>query len=276
MNQENHKLRHDDDGMVFFERNAIKDTIPFQPEWVETEGPCAGLPTKVGSWIEQNLQVGETVVGVRWLHHRPYFFMLTRFEKTFRAQFKMPDKRLMSVTPGVIEISRYEPSNELLVRYLEYKIEGGTTWKAWFVTKRQYDYNYHDCPQFLEVTLSMIDNLLYQLTKVPNCRAEKELFNRLPALPAHLAVLFERRTGRSPSTVTPIEFEKIFHYLAGIYYRKEAPNFVMSTGDSENENPTNENVTDSFGQHAYERFWHVFMLFLNGKEHLVKTIKFEQ
>jgi hypothetical protein len=262
--------------MVFFDRNVIKGQIPFHVEWVETEGPCKGLPTKVGQWIEQNLHTGHSVVGVRWLLHRPYFFLLTRFDKTFRAQFKMPDKRIMSVTPGVIEISRYEPSNELLARYLEYKIEGGTTWKAWFVTKRQYDYNYHDCPQFLEVTLSMIDNLLYQLTKVPNCRAEKELFNRLPALPAHLAVLFERRTGRSPSTVTPIEFEKIFHYLAGIYYGKEAPNFVEFTVNSENEHSTPVSATDSFGQHMYEHFWHVFVLFLNGKEHLVKTIKLEQ
>ena len=103
-----------------------------------------------------------------------------------------------------------------------------------------------------------------------------DLFNRLPALPAHLAGLFERRTGRSPSTVTPIEFEKIFHYLAGIYYGKEAPNFVEFTMNSENGHSTTENATDIFGQSLYDRFWHVFMLFLNGQERLVKTIKLEQ
>lgn len=236
MTNDKHGLRHDADGVLVINRQMVIDRIPFLPEWVEDEGPCAGLPTKVGAWIKQNLEVGHSVVGVRWLNWHPYFFMLTRFENSFRAQFKMPDKRMMSVTPGVIEISQYEPSNQLLIRYNEFRVEGGTTWKAWFETKRRYDYNYHDCPQTLDVALSLIDNLLYEITKVPNKQMgavirslvksdeQKDGINLVngpayvPRVPAHLAGLFTHHRSYVGDIETPVEIEKFFHFTATCYY----------------------------------------------------------
>ena len=105
-----HDLRHDKDNVMLFCNQKVVGIVSFNQDWVELEGPDKGLPTKVGAWIVQNLKEGETVVGVRWLNFHPYNFQLTRFENSFRAQFKMPDKRMMTVIPGVIEIARYEPS----------------------------------------------------------------------------------------------------------------------------------------------------------------------
>ena len=229
-----HDLRHDKDGMILYTHQVVTDIVPFDPAWVEAEGPCAGLPTKVGVWIKDNVEIGMTVVGVRWLNFHSYPFQLTRFKNAFRAEFRMPDKRVMRVMPGMIEIARYEPSNELLIRYNEFKVEGGTTWKAWFETKRRYDYNYHDCPSVLGVTFSLIDNMLYEITKVPHFHIARYLYglvqddrNRAadvsvgPSVPEHLQELFNvsANVNASPSDVeTPIEIEKFYFYLAKHYY----------------------------------------------------------
>lgn len=257
-------LRHDRDNVMLFNDRKVVDIIPFNLDWVELEGPDKGLPTKVGIWIKQNLKVAESVVGVRWLNFHPYNFVLTRFENSFRAQFKMPDKRMMTVIPGVIEIMRYEPSNELLVRYNEFKVTGGTTWKVWFETKRRYVYNYHDCPQALEVTLNLIDNLLYEITKVPRRSIATHLStvlhnnrNRIsntsekPTVPDHLAHLFQNRQTSTGDIATPIEIEQFYFFLTKCYYFGEHGIPLRATkADPE----------------LYLTFFDILLCFLQGKE----------
>ncbi len=222
--QQSHELRHDRDDTVSFDRRLIDGIVEFDPAWIQTDSVDEGLPIHVGEWIKSKLQPNHSVVGVRWLKNYPYRFILTRYEHTYVAEFLMPNERFMRVAPGYIEIYRHKPSMELLVRYNEFKTAEGSTWKAWMEVRRYYDYNYHDCPLNLEVCLSLIDNMLYQITRAPNHNVGKELcseFRLLGKVPFHIRTLFESPKTYQGDFKTPPEIERFYHYLARCFYMPE-------------------------------------------------------
>lgn len=166
------RIKHDDDVIGY--KAPAKDrafrTVEFHPEWVDEEG----LLSRLGPWIEANVQPGELLVGTRVLS----FTTVARFEITgptrhenghvtnnWRALFDLQSGNRMEISPG--EISVYDHvSHRLIGRYIEHLVVGGTTWKADVELRLVNLRNYHDVPAIMNHTHRHIDAMVHSLTGV--------------------------------------------------------------------------------------------------------------
>lgn len=191
--------------------------VEFQASWLDADG----LPSKLGEWIGANLKSGERYRGSRWGKRKSLDFQIHAKQSiipeggptNFRAVFELENDRRMVVTPGQIEVFD-QNDDELLARYIECNIEGGSTWKMDLEVRRTYLRNYHDCPTILARAYQFIDTMVFEMTKVAD---------RRPSV--LLSMLGPARHYSDPwgCKLTPYVIENVFHYVANLYHSELKP-----------------------------------------------------
>lgn len=216
------KILHDDEDTTILylrddgpQRPSSRRVVPFNPEWVDENG----LLTNLASWVAQELNPGETVHGVRWVHFRPFPFHVRRdpvkgggsMGRYFRGEFEMENGDILIVDPG--KISFWDSRTRRMVRcYYEYVVDNGTTWKLDVEVRRVYERNYHDCPAILAYAYTHIDSMLYAMTRVPHKHMEMmvPLYGRDG--PNH--------RDKEQCKETPPVIQKIYHYVRDHYFAR--------------------------------------------------------